>query len=549
MIPLEITKEDIKARDAYFSRDKFIELVKSTCKEGGMDFKEALEYVCEKDILLFVRYQLGARPFAWQFKVLGDYRDGARKQVVCCSRQIGKTKYVVAPTELWRCLFNLGYKFNPTYRNKSQTTVEGVMSRGEEQSQMVLDEIKTWIYDGDEYMSSYTDKSGKPIFGKKYFSNKVDWKKTNKYTLTFKKGVGGSKGQSLIRSVPPTDKIRGYTYTGLVFDECAYIEDYYITSAALPAHGAIGNSVILISTPDRKEGYFYQSVDPDDNHDKHKYKRYMYDLDCIKDDDNEYWSKVIEEEVEDHLRNGRVSDVNREYYCDFTSSNNLYFDMNTAEGAFTDRVQQVKSAPGEYWLGVDLGGSQKSHTVLTVNSLPNHDGVCKRVACWRYPLKKDANIIQDIEKFIFPNFKIRKVIIDYCPASYRLYEQMVQRMWGIEIVQFIFNRTSKPEFFDRFRSAISTGKLITYPDSLLKQEMNSYTDDLKPMKGATDDMIDSWMLSAYPLLDTSQKYEVFTIGGSDKEDEFREDQERMKRESELLDEELHGDLQVNSYAI
>ena len=511
MKALTISKEDVATRDEYYSKERFIKLVKKTCKAKGMGFKEGLEYVCEQDSSLFLRFMLGAKPFAWQHQVHQDYTNGERYQAICCSRQIGKTKYIVAPITLWRCLFNLGYKFNPTYRNKSQFTVEGIISLTEPQAIMVLDEIRQWIHDGDEYMANYLDSKGKPIFGKKYFSNQVDWGKSNMFNLVFFKGVGDSKGQSRIRAVPATDKIRGFTYTGLIFDECAYIEDYIIESVAIPASKAIGSSTILISTPDKKEGHFYQSIDPDDSFENHKYKRYMYDVDCLKGDDDEYYG-VVKEEIDDFLNRGKTSDVEREYYCDFTSSNNTFFDIEKVEGAFTNEVKHLSGSKEKVHIGIDIGGYGKSHTVVTATSQPDFQGVSRRIACWRYGLKQEANLIADCEREIFPNFNVASITIDYCSASFILYEQMIQAGWSV--IQFKFTKDSKIDYYNRFRDAISTGKLLTYPDRNLLNEFNGFTDDLKPTRGSTDDMLDSWMLAASSFLGNKTGFVVKVIGGN-----------------------------------
>ena len=512
MEPIEITQNDLDVRDSYYDRDSFIEEIKTKMKKEKLGFKEAFESLCEHDPSYFLRFQLGAKPFAWQHKVDQDYTAGKNNMAICCNRQSGKTKYVVAPITLWRCMYNKGPTMNPTHRNKSRITVEGIISLTEPQSIMVLDEIKQWIHDGDEYMESYKDTKGKPIFGKKYFSDKIDWKKTNMFNLVFKKGIYNSNGNSRIRAVPATDKIRGFTYTGLIFDECAYIDDYIIESVAMPALKAIGSSCILISTPDKKIGHFFQAIDPDEEFDKHKYARYMFDVDSLKIDAPDYYQQV-KEEINDMIKRGKVADVNREYYCDFTSSQNQFFDMDRLQTVFANHLSPVSKSEDPVHVGIDVGGYGKSHTVVTIVSNPDYQGVSKRIACWRYDLKKEANLIQDMEREIFPHFNVRTITIDYCSASFILYEQMVQAGWSVR--QFKFSKESKTDYYNRFRDSLSAGKLFTYPDKDLKNEFTNFTDDLKPAKGATDDMLDSWMLAVSSFIGNENQFTVKVIGGND----------------------------------
>jgi hypothetical protein len=523
---IEITQQDLDERDEYCSKERFKELVKERMKTQAMGFKEAVESLCEEDVILFLVHQLGMKPWAWQFIVLRDYVEGYRDQEICTSRQIGKSKMVVSPILLWRCWYNIGWKSKETVKNKGKTTTEGVTSATEDQSTMINGEIREWIWQGDEYMAeTYLDKSGKPIFGKKYFSEKVDWKKTTIYKITFKKALGGSVTPPSIKSVPPTDKIRGSTYTGFVFDEKAYIDDNIITDVAEPACGALSTSNIGVSTPNKKAGEFYIQIDPDELFEHTDRKRYMFDLDCIKLDDEEYYNHVIKKYVEPKLAKGQINAVRREYYCDFTSSNDTYFDMDKVEDSFVDTLEPVKEYKGGVSLGIDIGGKTKSHTVLTITTEPDYQEVSKRIACWRYPIKQDVNIIEDIEREIFPNFNVRHIVIDYCAASRLLYEQMINRGWNV--TQFEFSKQSKSEYYERFRTRVSTQKLITYPDSELKNEFVSFTDDMKPMKGATDDMLDSWMLASYPYLKGGMSFTVKVLGGSKN---TPEDNDRMLQE-------------------
>jgi len=416
------------------------------------------------------------------------------------------TKIIVAPLEIWRCWFNIGWKSKQTSKNKSKNTVEGVTSATDEQAKNINDEIRAWIWSGDDYMSNYVDKKGKKIFGDKYFSSKIDWKKTTVYTITFKKGLGGSLSNSYIKSVPPTDKIRGNTYTGFVFDEKAFMEreNYIVNSVAGPALGALGTSIIGVSTPNSKSGDFYERMDPDEMYDSHKAKRFMFE---------DYWN-TVQEEIKDKLARGKAKDVAREYYCDFTSSDELFFDMEKVEQSIKVELKQYTELKGKkVIMGIDVGGKTKSHSVITLVTLPDYQGVSHRVACWRYPIMKDVNIIADVEREIFPNFDVVDIVIDYCAASRLLYDQMMIAGWTVK--KFEFSKQSKIEFYDRFRSYISTQKLLTYEDRNLMLEFNNFTTDMKPKRGATDDMLDSWMLAASPILKETNTYEVHVIGGDD----------------------------------
>jgi len=476
MEPTEITPEMVAEKKAYCSFKNF---------PKNKPFLD----VVKDDPILFMTHCLGREPWTWQYLVLKEYMAGKKRIGVCCSRQVGKTKYLTACLNLWRLLFNRGWYESESYRNSKQFTFDGIISMTEDQSMILIDEMKEVAFGGDTYMQRYKDAKGKPLFGEKWITSQLDLRKSTMNQLVVKKGKYSAITSSITKSFAPTGKVRGSTFTGLFVDECAYVDDYIIEDAAIPAVQAIGSYELYVSTPNRPEGFFYELIDPDDKKDDYDYVRYMFTIDAIQHDDPEYYAKV-KKRIDEMVQDGKVNKVNREYYCSFVSSDETYFPIDKVRETMDNTIEKRSHwRDGPVVVGVDFGGKGKSHTVITVSTTPDRYGVSRRIACWRYPVKQDGDVIADIKYNILPNFQVKDIVVDSCAASQIAIQNMKRLGWSV--IEFEFTRKSKPDYFDRFRSRISRKLSVSYPDAALLEEFNGFGDDLKPMKKTgTDDMID-----------------------------------------------------------
>lgn len=501
MEPIRITRELYEEKEEY-------------CKFSNLPRGDFLS-ACRDNPIYFMTHMVGMKPFTWQYLVLKSYLKGNRRFVICTSRQIGKSKLLVI-LDLWRLIFNHGYKDNMTFKNSTRKTFDCIISRGDDQASMLLDEMRAVLQIGDEYMSQYKNKDGKSIFGTKWFTEKLHYKLNNQTTIAFTKGMEESLTFNMIKSFPPTDKILGNSFTGVGIDEAARVDDYIITEVAQPTYKALGKMFILISTPMNPTGYFYEALDPDDKYQDHSYERFMFDVDAIEIDDPEYHASVLTD-IAELRKYGRENEVMRNYYCSFTTSEDLYFDLKKVKDCFDDSLDKHSSyRERPVIVGVDFGGTKNSHTVITVVTFPDEYGYSKRISCWRYPINGDGDVIKDIQESIIPNFSVSVIVPEKCAASTIAIQNMVQKGWNVK--PFDTNSKTKEDYVHRFRVALHEGRLRSYPDSVLMEEFVNFRDIMKPRKGYTDDCIDSWWLSCTPFLDSKEQFEIHVIDSSPRDE-------------------------------
>jgi hypothetical protein len=435
---------------------------------------------------------------------------------------------------LYRALFNWGYRARKTPANAGQHTNIGIVSRSADQAKKLIKEIKKLIAVGDRYMAKYKVK-GKSIYGDDWFSSKigdVDDGQNNMNVITFKPNLYGSIIGSAIQCLPPTDAILGNTFTDLYLDEASRMSDEVIEEFAYPTLDAMGNMLVVASTPALPTGYFFKRVDPYNQFDNKEFHIYVFTIEALKLDAPEQYQKVISE-IKTKIADGKSNEVNRNYYCSFISTEETYFPLDKVREVFTDDYNPVSEyRKGRVILGIDFGGKVKSHTVITVATMPDLLGISQRLMCWRYPVKKDGDLIKDIEDVILPFFNVAEIVIDYCPASYMASQQMKDKGWNIR--EFQFSKTTKPDFMERFRRKIARRHVISFKDESLMEEFIHYGDDMKPQGEATDDMIDSWMLACVPFLEQRVKFSAIIVNPPEDADDLAE---FMMRSQELSEKE------------
>ncbi len=167
-------------------------------------------------------------------------------------------------------------------------------------------------------------------------------------------------------------------------------------------------------------------------------------------------------------------------------------------------------------LGVDFGGQTTSKTVLTVSALDDN-GLIQRLWHKTYEVGQDNSIIEDIEAEVLPFFNIQRVIPDMCPQGDYIIRQMVDKGWSVEPMSF---RKDKVKKYGAFRSMLRRGKIRSYNDIELQVEMlgmefsqGSKQSVIQHAAGYSDDLIDSFVMSAYFFVENEGEVKMFSWEG------------------------------------
>ncbi|RLD77910.1 MAG: hypothetical protein DRJ15_12570, partial [Bacteroidetes bacterium] len=367
----------------------------------------------------------------------------------------------------------------------------------------------------------YSSEEG-DVFDVGVFSFLMDTKQgaeNTRTSITFKKYVEvkdyvsgllvDSKIGCFIKSLPPTDIVRGNTFDLLIVDEASIIDDD-VYSMAISKTGDKYNAIRLItSTPRGHKGFFYEYFDPEGKFGDVSWTRFWFTVDSIKFDvPLEYLQRL--KDIEFELARGKYLIVRQEYYGEFVQSESSYFKPKRVDDMIVEDTEAVEFFKGECDLGVDFGGLRNSRTVLTISTFSEEEGVIRRLWHHAYPVKEDADLLVDIE-VLLGKFNVQRVVVDDCPEGDYMIREMEGKGWLVTKMVFARDKVRK---YGEFRAMLNQGKIRSYVDAELLGEMKALQQVdgktrtmIRHAPGMSDDLIDSFLMSAFHFVDVTSDFD------------------------------------------
>lgn len=220
---------------------------------------------------------------------------------------------------------------------------------------------------------------------------------------------------------------------------------------------------------------------------------------------DEDYIKGIEEMRElEYKPQGKMDAFRQEYLAELVVKSDAYFIDKEVDNVFKDTSLQFhpySNLPVE--VAIDFGGSKNSHTVIGISHLDNDNNII-RVYHKRYDIGNDSTLKEDILALglIFTN--IQRWHIDSQGGGSSFYGWFT-KIFGSTMVDEVNFKAEKAGMYRQFKIACYQGRIKSYHDQDLMDEMNAFTRDLKPSKGATDDMLDVFVMSCRDWLKQEEK--------------------------------------------
>lgn len=257
----------------------------------------------------------------WQKEVLGT--DG--NICICSGRQVGKSQIIAIKTAEFIA------------KNPGKTVL--IISITESQAEMMLQKILLYLH--DNYKTYIMKGNKRPTKHKVYLNNK---------SVAITKAVG-QYGLGVL----------GMTVDVVVPDECAYLPEA-IWASITPMLLTTGGSMWLLSTPNAKEGYFYDAyTDPSMG-----FKTFHVNSEEVAEARPEPQRTIMLDYLEREKERMTKLQYAQQYLAQFLEELGQMFPDDLIKFAQTlRREKEVKE--GEYYLGVDIarmGGDEITFEVL-----------------------------------------------------------------------------------------------------------------------------------------------------------------------------------------
>ena len=312
-------------------------------------------------------------------------------------------------------------------------------------------------------------------------------------TITF---INGSTLKFLSSDSP--DNIRGFRFSHLILDECAFIKENALNTAIIPTLNPSGKKCLMISTPKGKN-HFYTWYN------KPEVVRMKFPLtECP------YVSKVLVEEA----RKSLPPDIFRqEFMADFVDSGNDVFtnvDKVSTVNLFDIRIRH------DVYVGIDTGLTEDMSAMTLIDTTG-------RV---RWVEAVNNKKIQEIgEQFmsIMGNFNIVGGFIESNGIGKAMADLIRPRYPRVK--EFFMTQDRKQDVVRKLISDIETMTIELPTRELCPQlhdEFSTYTYKLSPsgklsfahLPGAHDDYLDSLMMANYSRVKFIRNNNLSIKGGS-----------------------------------
>jgi hypothetical protein len=323
----------------------------------------------------------------------------------------------------------------------------------------------------------------------------------NKTTITFLNG-------NTIVCLPPTPRIRGYSFSYVFVDEAAFIEDdsvffEYIEPTTANTEGVI----VLTTTPNGQQGWFYEIFDPAGANLDNPYYKLWFHYTIIED---EVFQKNMQEKKIQFFSTGKEKKWEQEYDALFTTQTTAFFDTKDIEEAIDSSLSRLDGYARECDMGVDFG-MVHSKTVITISCYEN--GKINLLFDYQY-LGSDETLLRDIEELL-KRFNIQRIVVDDCPEGHYIIQDLIRKGKNVTKMSFKAEKVAK---YMALRKAFKQKKINIYHNteliSQLKalQQIEGLTNTrIQKPEGGRDDYPDSLLLSCYHFVEEEEDFDSEAI--------------------------------------
>ncbi len=470
-------------------------------KEYILSRYKSINDACEQNPTYFAYFRLGVKLRDYQIYAMEELLND-RFVFYLWSRRLGKTTLYIIYS-LWAMVYNK----HPQGMDNSTKIL--VMAHTVDGAERFPAELYTLIESGDRRIEQ--------LFGKKrYFSSRLprknrDRSKSNQSIVMLKANDGT---WSRMATFAPTMKARGEPASIVINDEIAFWCDY--ASDDVKIYNQVVRPIITdnpkskifsATTPNGETGLAYDLLNPPDGNSLYKCVWFPYyirqDADYLAD---------MERTKKEYEAKGEHEAFRQEYLAEFISKSDSYFKVEGHIDKVFDNItlQRHLSYFGECQVGIDFGGSKNSKTVITVSKYDKYSNIIYRLYDKVYPVGEDSTLQQDLLHIYktFPN--ITKFHVDSQGGGSSFYSWF-NKTFGASMIDEVVFKAMKTDMYTQFRIACYQNRIKSYFDPELRREMVSFTNDLKPTKGETDDRIDSFVLSCLDWIGNKENSKLTVI--------------------------------------
>jgi len=446
--------------------------------------------------VVFAYFMLGKRMRMYQAFAIDQILENP-KSALCWARRLGKST-IVALLSFWMTYFNKYPK-----NSMEKFTVAGLVSKENDAAKKLLANVKSLIWDGD--MRWYNITKNTPHEEKNHFSKKLT-EPTNAEQITW-------ANKSVIKSFPPTKKVKGWGFSFLFIDEIAYLDpkeeepDAFYSLTCVPTLADCGGKMCIASTPCGQSGLFYNLFDPDEKLGTDFFRvQFTWEINR----ESETYVAMVLAEKENLRRQGKEAYYRQEYEAEFTVVQSSFYEVDDVNNYFDETMSDIyewHKSPCS--VGIDFGIST-CLTTITVKT--KYLGKIMTLYQRAFPVGFDNNQLMNQSNddgipAMFRRYDVQWLVPEESSVSDMFVKWCKREGYPTYAYRFSGgNLGGKNTAYHTHRSMLKSGIMKCYPIKLLKQEMMGLQEVQEKVNwiiskpsGGSDDCIDSDVYATTPF--------------------------------------------------
>jgi len=483
----------------------------------ALELDESIIPRLRQDPVLFAQKICYAYPHWYQEEIL---LNDANSIVIRMGRQLGKT-FAMAIKAIHAAFTK------PGVINPEDPYVVMIIAPAQRQSQIMFEQIQRLI-------------NSSPILQQSVI-------KSIQQEIRFKNGA-------VIYNFPigeTADRVRGYAINLLIVDEAAYVPDRVFISLE-PALSHTEGSMVLISTPFGRFGYFYDAIKDgvpysdysqmkkrgetlEDGRSVTHWYPYTVGLEVVlRDRRGKYTGKTQSSETSIKRQKRRMHPVKfaQEHEARFVDDAAMYFPLKLIMNAVEEYPMEVQPEPGcQYYMGVDFAKIADFYIAVVIKRYPD-DALPMRVCNWQQDQKRDYSITVPRTAQLAKRFGVKVLFADSTGVGEPNVEKLRQMLQGVCRVESVSMASleKQNQMYANVYELLGAGKLVlpamnkellTQMQLVAMTKMPSGRIKIEAASGGHDDYPDAIALACMSTLEP--RYEMF-VGGVSKMDKPQETQ-------------------------
>jgi len=371
--------------------------------------------------------------------------------------------------------------------------------------------------------------------------------------ITFKNGA-------VIYNFPigdTADRVRGYSINLLIVDEAAYVPDRVFTSLE-PALSHTEGSMILISTPFGRFGYFYEAIrdgleykdyakltksgkNLEDGRSVTHWYPYTVGLEVVlRDRKGNFTGKTQSSEASIKRQKRRMHPIQfaQEHEARFVDDAAMYFPLDLIANSIEEYPMEKQAEPGcHYYMGVDFAKISDYYIAVVIKRYPN-DSLPMRVCYWQQDQKRDYSITVPRTAQIAKRFGVKTLHADSTGVGEPNVEKLREMLRGVTKVEAVSMASleKQNQMYANVYELLGSGRLVlpAMNKELLRQmqlvtmtKMPTGRIKIEAASGAHDDYPDAIALACMSTLEP--RFEMFVGGVGKLEGKHEQDRQEMVR--------------------